>query len=163
MEHAAFCNAVIRLVFLTACARTELCQALQHHPDSPYGDRSEHPVADHVDALRRSADEAGAIIAALRSDDLPSEQRRQVRMYVEACERYLNQGLIPACDALAAGDYQEANRHLHCKVAPVPLDPLDEAESAGQAGEAEQTLVNLSVILGLSIAASTLWVGTHSF
>lgn len=163
MEHPApRDDAAIRVAFLTACGRAELCQALLHHPASPYPDREDHPVADHIESVRRGVVEARAIIAGLRDHALPSGQQGQLGAYVEACDRYLSEGLIPACDALLAGDYQAANKHLHHKDPSVFAGPDKDAESPGQAGEAEQTLLNLSVILGISIAASTLWIGAHA-
>lgn len=161
MEHSALQDGALRVAFLTACGRAELGLALQHHPDSPYRDTHDHPVADHVAAIRRSIAEAGAIIAALRDNDLPAEQRGPFASYVEACAGYLGQELAPACDALLAGDFGEANKHLHCQGAPLSICAAGAAGPSAQAGEAEQTLVNLSVILGISLAASTVWIGTH--
>lgn len=148
MESAAIYEKVIREVILMTSSRGELLQAVQHHPDSPYKNMHQHPVTDHIEAVRNNIRQVTAIIDDIVSLKLTEQQRRQMDHYIEERNRYVNEGLNPACSAILDGEYDKANEVLLSKALPLCNLAVHEAESFGNVGMVEQTVCTLSLIFG---------------
>ncbi len=108
--------------------------ALQHNPASPFAKMHDHPVTLHTDAIVKNRDEITALVAELERRDLGEDFEFLLAQYTEARKAYVNEGLMPARQAILAGDYDQANLIL--------LQKLNQhyAKAAAFARELQQAL-----------------------
>jgi aerotaxis receptor len=109
--------------------RGQVMLALQHSPASASAKHHDHPLSVHTDAIVANRDQIGALWADLAKRDLSAAERAQAEKYVAARSRYVEEGLMPARQALLDGRFDDANEILLKKV-----NPLYKA-AFGQAGE----------------------------
>jgi aerotaxis receptor len=108
--------------------------ALQHNPANPFSKLHDHPVTLHTDAIVKNRDEITALVADLEKRDLGEGLKPLLASYAEARKAYVGEGLVPAREALLAGDYDQANLILLRKVNP------HYAKAAGLAREVQDAL-----------------------
>ena len=109
--------------------RAQIMLALQHNPANSFARYHEHPLTVHTDAVARNRDEITAVWAEFAQRELTPDERSQADKYAAARARYVNEGLVPARQALLDGQFDTANEILLTKVNPFYN------EASGQAGE----------------------------
>jgi len=92
---------------------------LQHSPDSPYAKLHDHPLTAHTDAIIKNRDEITRLVDELGRQDLGESIQPLLARYTEVRKAYVNEGLMPAREALLAGDFDRANQILLQKVNPL--------------------------------------------
>ncbi|WP_126448420.1 methyl-accepting chemotaxis protein [Sulfuricystis multivorans] len=92
--------------------------ALQHNPANPFAKLHDHPVTLHTDAIVKNRDEISALVAELDKRELGENLKPLLVRYAEARKAYVNDGLVPAREAILAGDFDRANQILLTKVNP---------------------------------------------
>jgi hypothetical protein len=141
---------------LVSRGRAELLEAVQHHPDSPYKEQHAHPLGDHIEAVRRDVNSGTAILDEILRSDLTGRQRRQIEKYAAERKNYLENGLLPACEALLAGRYDRANEILLYEARPLYMPVFEDGGNMGDVGSAERTVYTLSLFFGTAMALSFL-------
>jgi aerotaxis receptor len=107
---------------------------IQHNPTSPFARLHDHPLAVHTDAIVKNRDEITALVAELDKRDMGESLKPLLARYAEARKAYVGEGLVPAREALLAGEYDQANLTLLRKVNP------HYAQAAGLAREVQDAL-----------------------
>ena len=92
--------------------------SLQHNPTSPFIKLHDHPVTLHTDAIVRNRDEISALVAELEKRDLGEDLKPLLASYAEARKAYVSEGLVPAREAILAGEFDQANLILLQKINP---------------------------------------------
>lgn len=92
--------------------------ALQHNPANPFARQHDHPVTMHTDAIVKNRDEIAALVTELDKREMGESLKPLLARYAEARNTYVSEGLIPAREALLAGDYDGANLILLQKINP---------------------------------------------
>lgn len=113
---------VDRIMLLMNENRAQILLALQHNADSPFAKMHDHPLTLHTDNIIKNRDEITAIWDEYQKRDLTPEERTLAEKYTEARKIYVKEGLIPAREALLAGDYNQANEILLKKINPAYKD-----------------------------------------
>lgn len=108
--------------------------ALQHNPANPFAKMHDHPLTLHTDAIVKNRDEITALVNDLDKRDLGERLKPLMASYAEARKAYVGEGLVPAREALLAGDYDKANLILLQKVNP------NYTKAAGLAREIQDAL-----------------------
>jgi methyl-accepting chemotaxis protein len=109
--------------------RGQVMLALQHNPASSFAKDHDHPLALHTDAITKNRDAIGALWAEFATHPLSAAEQVQADKYVAARRRYVDDGLMPARQALLDGRFTDANEILLKKVNPLYK------EAVGEAGE----------------------------
>jgi methyl-accepting chemotaxis protein len=161
MESAKIYEKILRIRILAANSRGELFQAMQHNPASPYKDMHNHPVTDHVDAVTRNREEVTAIIDDIMNSNLTPQQEAQMANFMMDRDKFVNEGLNPACAAIQAGDYQKANEILLSKAWPLSMFAISEAESFDKLGSGEKVFYTVIVAVISVVIAASLFVGAQ--
>ena len=92
--------------------------ALQHNPPNPFSKVHDHPVTLHTDAIVNNRDEITALVGELDKRDLGENLKPLLASYAEARKAYVGEGLVPAHEAILAGEFDRANLILLQKVNP---------------------------------------------
>ncbi|AVZ79330.1 hypothetical protein C3497_07670 [Zoogloeaceae bacteirum Par-f-2] len=92
---------------------------LQHNPASSFAKLHDHPLTAHTDAILKNRDEITRLVDELGRQDLGESIQPLLARYTEARKAYVTEGLMPAREALLAGDYDRANLILLQKVNPL--------------------------------------------
>lgn len=107
---------VDRIMLLMNENRAQIMLSLQHSADSPFAKMHDHPITFHTDNIIKNRDEITAIWEEYQKRDLTPEERTLAEKYTEARKIYVKEGLVPAREALLAGDYNKANEILLKKI-----------------------------------------------
>ncbi len=92
---------------------------LQHNPASSFVKLHDHPLTAHTDAIIKNRDEIDRLIDELGRQDLGESIQPLLARYTEARKAYVTEGLMPAREALLAGEFDRANLILLQKVNPL--------------------------------------------
>jgi len=110
---------ISRIMQLMGDNRAQIMLWLQHnaggHTPEMHGD---DPLMTHAAIIVRNRDEITSIVAEYRKRSLTAEEQELTDKYATARALYVNEGLMPAVEALRAADYQKANRILLQKINP---------------------------------------------
>lgn len=143
--------------------------ALQHNPASPFNRLHDHPLSVHTDAILANRARIDELIAALGERLRDTRVAADVSAFSAARRRYVEEGLLPAREALLAGRFEEANLVLLTKINP----RFAEAQKAGQnlsgvvaesahadflAAEARARLIRILAIGGVLGALLLIWL-----
>ena len=101
-----------KVMMLMADNRSQIMLGLQHNPDNPLAKMHDHPLARHTDTVARNRDEISAIWKEFMSRGLSAEEKALAEKYADSRAVYVSEGLMPAREALLAGDYYKANEIL---------------------------------------------------
>jgi len=99
--------------------RAQIMLGLQHAADNAFAKMHDHPLTRHADEIVKNRDEITALWQEYLKRDLAPEERTLADRYYETRMRYVNEGLVPAREALLAGDYAKANEILLTKINPL--------------------------------------------
>ncbi|HEX8988097.1 MAG TPA: methyl-accepting chemotaxis protein [Rhodocyclaceae bacterium] len=120
-----------RITALMNDNRSQVLLALQHNPASPFAEYHDHPISVHTDAIAANRDAITKLWAELAQRQLAPDEQQQADKYLSARGRYVEEGLMPARQALLDGRFDDGNAILLKKV-----DPLHSAAT----GEANRLL-----------------------
>jgi aerotaxis receptor len=108
-----------RINFLMADNRAQAMLGLHHNPALAAAPNSDHPPAQHADALSRNIAEIDALWADYSKRPRSGAERERADRYAAARIRYVEQGLKPAQLALQQGDYGRAEALILDQVNPL--------------------------------------------
>ncbi|MFN3883634.1 MAG: methyl-accepting chemotaxis protein [Rhodocyclaceae bacterium] len=123
-----------RITTLMSDNSRQVMLGLQHNPASSLSKLHDHPVTLHTDTIVKNRDEITALVAELDKRDLGENLMPLLARYAQARKAYVSEGLMPAREALLAGDYDQANLILQNKVNPLYV------KAAGLAQEIQEAL-----------------------
>lgn len=98
-----------RITGLMSENRGQIMLGLQHSPANPFSKFHDHPAALHTDAVGKNRDEITALVAELTKRDVGDKIKPLLDRYAEARGVFVKDGLAPASEKLAQGQYDEAN------------------------------------------------------
>ncbi len=99
--------------------RTQIMLGLQHDPAFKYSKLHDHPLSKHLDAITANRDRNIEVLKSLEAN-VKSEQGKALLAEVKRTrEVYLNEGILPAQQAMQEGNYDLAERLLHNQNQPV--------------------------------------------
>ncbi len=117
-----------RINKLMADNRSQALLALQHDPVSPFYNLHDHPATLHTDAITKNIGEINSLweeyLKLLAENDsnvqmLNDEGHKEIaEAYAAARKVYVQEGLIPARDAILAEEFTEANLLILRKINP---------------------------------------------
>lgn len=149
---------VLRSIILVVSSRSELYQAMLHHPRGPYTDHLTHPVTDHLDVIDKHIAEVDSISEQIVGCDLSAGPRGQLMRYIEECRRYVSLGLRPACEAILDGEFGKANKILLDSVLPLSLVTIQKAESFVQISKIKPSMPNIAAAYGAVVIIAAIWI-----
>ncbi len=135
-EHASAATDIERIMTLMSDNRAQILLALQHSPDSPFAKLHDHPVATHTDAVTANIQKISEIWTAYLARTGP-EMAQLNQAYADARGRFVNEGLVPAREAIIAGSFYAANEKVLSQVNPLYNEARKHAEALGKANQAE--------------------------
>jgi methyl-accepting chemotaxis protein len=101
-----------RINLLVADNRAEMALALHHAPRDGGVAANAHLLSTHLSNIDRNRSETDALWADYLGNLRDDDERKLAESYGKARQRYLEEGLLPARAALAAGDFATAERLL---------------------------------------------------
>lgn len=107
-----------RIMLLMDENRTHILLGLQLDPKSPHFKTENEGVSSHTNLIIKNRDEITAIFEKYNKRELTNEQQDLANLYTIARTKYVNNGLMPAINALQAGEYQKANEIFLNKINP---------------------------------------------
>ncbi len=118
-----------QLMYAMADNRAQLMRAMQHDPANPASKLHDHPVTKHLEAIADNKAKIDAEFANLEKLARSEDGKKMLASFHEARMAYVNEGLLPAVQAVKAGKFEEAQVLLTSKVNPL----LEEALVRGRA------------------------------
>ena len=86
--------------------RSEIMLALQHDPSLAASQLHDHPTSLHTDRVRNNINEINRVFDAYMQTYLTPEEAQVAEEFQKRRAHFVNQGLIPALEALERGDYE---------------------------------------------------------
>jgi aerotaxis receptor len=100
--------------------RAQVMLGLQHDPASAFANAHDHGLAVHTEAVTKNAERIGELLKQYGKRPIEDDRERKfLERFRETRESYVADGLKPAREALAAGDFAKANEILLKKVNPL--------------------------------------------
>ncbi len=112
-------NKINRIMLLLGDNRSQVMLGLQHDPGSPNSKLHDHPLALHIDNTLKNRQEINALLEELKGIPMSTEQRTLFDQFGASRERISKEGVTPAREALAAGQYLKANEILLLQINPL--------------------------------------------
>ena len=85
--------------------RMQVALALQHDPASPVAKLHDHPLSMHLDTIAENKKAIDDAIAQLQRMDMPQDHRRELAKVVEARDKFVQEGLLPAVEAVGKSQF----------------------------------------------------------
>jgi diguanylate cyclase (GGDEF)-like protein len=113
-------NMISRIMLLMDENRVHIMLGLLQDPKNHYPkiENSENSVHIHTTAIIENRNEITAILDEYRKRHLTSGEQDLANLYTIARIQYINEGLMPAVNALKAGDFQKTNEIFLNKINP---------------------------------------------
>ncbi len=105
-----------RIGKLMADNRSELLQALEYDPANPLAKTHDQPVTLHTDAVTKNIAEITALWEEYQKAIHGDEHRKLAEVYAAERKVFVQEGLLPAREAILKGDYTQAATLLTKKV-----------------------------------------------
>jgi methyl-accepting chemotaxis protein len=118
-----------RIGMLMADNRTQILLGLQHDPAGAYAKQHDHPLSVHTDAVENNIAEINQLWQNYQPLIHSDGHRKMAETYTESRKKFVQEGLLPARQALIDGEFDKANQILLGKI-----NPLYKV-AAGQAGD----------------------------
>lgn len=119
-------QAIGRINFLMADNRAQVALALHHNPVSYPDTPHDHPLSAHLETVARNKVEIDKLWSRYSGAITNPEEKALAERYWQARNRYVEDGLLVARQALSAGEFTSAEKILTTKVTPL----YDEANAA---------------------------------
>lgn len=164
-----------KVVDLLGDNRAQIALGLQHEPGSPFYSMHDHPLSLHTDATLKNRERINTLLAEIERVTTGERERQLLAKFSELRERFSNEGVGPARNALNEGQFRRANELLLLRINPlyaemrIAADALQkefETEAAKDFAAAEsryqqvrnQSIATsvLSILLVLLISALTI-------
>jgi methyl-accepting chemotaxis protein len=138
---------VERIGTLMADNRAQILLSLQHDPRGAYAKAHDHPLTLHTDAIGRNIAEITALLQSYREYAVGGEHRKLADAYAEARRHFVEDGLLPARQALLDGSFTKANLLLLEKMNPAYKMASDSGEALSRhlAGQGKARLKETQV------------------
>jgi methyl-accepting chemotaxis protein len=107
-----------RIGKLMADNRAQILLGLQHDPEGVFAKAHEHPLTMHTDAVQKNIAEITALWQQYQPLIHGDDHRAMADAYAEARKRYVQEGLLPARQALLDGKFGDANAVVLAKINP---------------------------------------------
>ena len=119
-EHVEPAVLLSKIRLLQADNRSMVMLSLQHDPSNPFSTMHDHPLTLHTDQMKKNAEEVTALFAEYEKRTIEDEgEKRLLPKFKESRDAYVRDGLIPAREALLAGEFLKANEILLKKINPL--------------------------------------------
>ncbi|WP_374278967.1 methyl-accepting chemotaxis protein [Azonexus sp.] len=99
---------VQRIQTLMAENNQQITAGLLHDPSGKQAANHDHPLAQHTDQVLKNRDRINELWQRFRAHPLGDDERAMADAYEQARGVFVKDGLLPAAEALNAGDYQKA-------------------------------------------------------
>lgn len=109
---------ISRIMLLMDENRANILLSLQLDPNSPHFKTENEGVTPHINLVIKNRDEITDIFEKYNKRELTNREKDLANLYTIARTKYVNNGLMPAINALQAGDYQKANEIFLNKINP---------------------------------------------
>ncbi len=157
---------VLRIQTLMADNSLQIASGLQHDPNGPQAAVHAHPLGMHTDQVIANRDAINELWGRFKKRTLSDEEARLAEDYEKARMVYVKEGLLPAREALIAGDFNKASeidgkvvRPSYAK-ARAAADALREyylESGKGLYSEAQKTFdTSMSIMIGLALCVVSL-------
>ena len=152
---------------LMAENRAQILLSLQHDPAGTYYTSHDHELDFHLRQLDSNIAEISRQWELFTEHIATPVERELADRYAAARLNYVKNGLLPAKEALLAGDYAEANRILLEQVNPAYLEAVGsvemltraQAETAQKLADQGDAIYHDNLLWGLAILAIALGMG----
>ena len=152
---------------LMAENRAQILLSLQHDPAGDYYAAHDHELDFHLRQLDSNIAEISRQWELFTEHIATPVERELADRYAAARLNYVKNGLLPAKEALLAGDYAEANRILLEQVNPAYLEAVGsvemltraQAETAQKLADQGDAIYHDNLLWGLAILAIALGMG----
>ena len=112
-------QAIGRINFLMADNRAQVALALHHNPVTHPDAQHDHPLAAHLQTLVKNKEEIDRLWGPYVQGIMNAEEKKFATQYWEARNRYVQEGLLKAKQALDHEDFLEAEKVLLNNVSPL--------------------------------------------
>ncbi len=123
---------VNRLMYTLSDNRNQIYAALQHDPSGKLAVELDHPITKHFDVIAANKAKVDEYLADMDKSSRSEEGRKVLKELVDARVAFVNEGLLPAVQALKAGKYDEAQHLLITKVNPLVEEVLVKGRADAQ-------------------------------
>ncbi|MBF0220300.1 MAG: methyl-accepting chemotaxis protein [Gammaproteobacteria bacterium] len=120
--------------------RSQIALALQHESSNPFATMHAHPLSQHTDAVTNNISKITEIWSIFTEHKLDGSEQSLADEFARTRKQFVQEGLIPAIDALKNGSYHTANEILLKKINPLFTTASESVEEllAFQISEAKQ-------------------------
>ena len=116
--------------------KTQVLAALQHDPTGKLASSLDRPVGRHLDKIAANKATIDEYFADMKKNTQGEDGKRMLKELVDARIAYVNEGLLPAVQAIKAGRYGDAQNLQLQKINPL-LDAWIEKQQAQAKNEDE--------------------------
>jgi len=127
--HLAPSVALARMVERMGDNRAQVMLGLQHSPDNRYHTQHDHSVQMHLDAMTANRKEIEALQAEYAKAPKDPVEEGLAQEFFAAREVFNQQGIRPAQEAIAAGDYDAAQVLLLTRINPLYREASAKAQA----------------------------------
>ncbi|MEI7431112.1 MAG: methyl-accepting chemotaxis protein [Betaproteobacteria bacterium] len=111
-------STISKVMLLMNDNRSQIMLGLQHDPSNPLSKLHNHPLAVHTDTIIKNRDEITALWQEYSKHTSSPEEKQLGDKFAEERGKYVSEGLMPAREALLAGDFHKSNEILLQRVNP---------------------------------------------
>jgi len=111
-----------RILVLMDDNRVQLLLSLQHDPASPFHTLHDHPLSIHTEKIQQNIAEISERVESIKLTPKNAEEAKLLDEFAQARGAFVKDGLLPARDALLAGDFGKTNEIYIKQMAPLFLD-----------------------------------------
>jgi len=128
-DHLKPSLAIAKMVERMGDNRSQIMLALQHNPAGAVARLHEHPLAVHVDATLKNREQIEGQRAEYQKHQKDAAEEALANAFFAARDAFSREGVIPAREALLAGDYDKANTLLLNKINPLYNDVMTRGDA----------------------------------
>ncbi|HET6718173.1 MAG TPA: methyl-accepting chemotaxis protein, partial [Rhodocyclaceae bacterium] len=119
-EHVKPAVLLSRIRLLQADNRSLVMLGLQHDPANAFSSMHDHPLSAHTEQMQKNAEDITALLAEYERREIVDEgEQRLLPIFKASRDAYVRDGLMPAREALLAGEFVKANEILLRKINPL--------------------------------------------
>lgn len=112
-------NLVSEVVLFMGENRSQIALSLQHEPTNPFAKAHDHALTMHLEKIQANRHHIDELVNKLNNLSLDSATKQKISEWTMIRQRYVEEGIGPAFQALQKDNYLEANRILLEKVNPI--------------------------------------------
>lgn len=166
---------VQRIQTLMAENSLQIANGLMHDPSGQFAGKHNHPVSMHTETIVRNRDQINAFWEQFKARPLNKEEAELAQIFEKARTIYVRDGLLPAAQALQAGEFAKAGDLYLQNVLPAYKEASEAAnelrqyysrtgleakqEADGAFSAATKLLVAIALLVTALIAFFAYWFG----